>query len=70
MGGSLSPSGRADALDLGTRATLVVPTGRYPVLSAWVIDGKCEGFIMREGEHPVTYDETSVPVVVTEAPLP
>ncbi len=47
-----------------------MPTGRYPVLSAWVIDGKCEGFIMREGEHPVTYDETSVPVVVTEAPLP
>ena len=47
-----------------TDAAGVASTPVFPVLSAWVVDGKCEGFIMRDGGHPVTYDETSVTVLV------
>jgi hypothetical protein len=41
------------------------PTLLYPILSVWVVDGKCAGYILREGDHPVTYDERAVPVIVS-----
>ncbi len=68
LGTPLSPT--AAAASLQGSPLLEGPFTMYPVLSAWVVEGKCAGFIMRESDHPVTYDETSVAVVVLPPGVP
>ncbi len=58
------PTATAVTAVTAAEASPVATPAVFPVLSAWVVDGKCRGFIMRDGGHPITYDEKSATVFV------
>jgi hypothetical protein len=59
---SVATAGAAMRADDGVESQ---PAVVYPILSVWVVDGKCAGYILRESDHPVTYNDRTVPVVVS-----